>query len=102
MLADGQPPATYNHGLGADQVLEAKVISANGSLVTASPIHGQGLFFAIREGGLGTHGIVASTTVKAWATTNMTAQTLAFAPLASTNLSAFMCARQTYINISQS
>lgn len=92
MQGGGHSPATHDYGIGADQVLEAKVVLADGSVVTASPFEHQDLFFAIRGGGPGTYGIVIETTVKAWPTTNVTAQTLAFAPLSRSDRPAFMAA----------
>ncbi|KAK4541696.1 hypothetical protein LTR36_007405 [Oleoguttula mirabilis] len=78
---------------GADQVLQARVVLANGSLVTASPTENTAaLFFAIRGGGPGTYGVVVETTVKAWPTVSVVAQTLAFAPLTTDDLPAFMAA----------
>jgi FAD/FMN-containing dehydrogenase len=71
-------------------LLQAKVILANGSLVTASPNQNPDLFFAIRGGGPGTYGVVVETTIKAWPTTSAVAQTLLFAPLTSTYLPEFM------------
>lgn len=92
MQGGGHSPATHDYGLGADQVLEAKVVLADGSLVTAFPHENEDLFFAIRGGGPGTYGTVVETTVKAWPSTNVTAQTLAFAPLDTSNEPAFMSA----------
>jgi len=90
MQGGGHSPASHNFGIGADQVLQTKVILANGTLVTASPTENEDLFFAVRGGGPGTYGVVVETTIKAWPTTNVVAQTLAFAPLTDGDLSAFM------------
>ncbi|KAL9598097.1 MAG: hypothetical protein Q9219_004728 [cf. Caloplaca sp. 3 TL-2023] len=90
MQGGGHGPAAHDFGLGADQVLEAKVVLANGHIVTASPCQHPDLFFAIRGGGGGTYGVVISTTVKAHPTSNMTAQQLSFAPLNSTCMPDFM------------
>ncbi|KAK4989682.1 hypothetical protein LTR50_003006 [Elasticomyces elasticus] len=81
MQGGGHSPATRDFGLGADQVLQAQIVLANGSLVTVGPLQHPDLFFAIRGGGPGTYGVVVSTAVKAWPTTNVVVQTLAFAPL---------------------
>lgn len=81
MQGGGHSPLTHDYGLGADQVLQAKIVLADGSLVTASPSQNQDLFFAIRGGGPGTYGIVVETIVKAYPTRSVVAQTLAFAPL---------------------
>ncbi|KAF2721231.1 FAD-binding domain-containing protein [Polychaeton citri CBS 116435] len=90
MQGGGHSPATHDYGLGADQVLQAKVVLADGSVVTVSPSENTDLFFAIRGGGPGTYGIVVETTVKAWPTTSVVAQTLVFAPLTNANQSSFL------------
>lgn len=83
MQGGGHSFATHNYGLAADNVLQAKVVLADGRLVTASARENKDLFFAIRGGGGGTYGVVVETTVKAWPETNVVSQTLAFAPLTS-------------------
>ncbi|KAL8730235.1 MAG: hypothetical protein Q9166_004212 [cf. Caloplaca sp. 2 TL-2023] len=90
MQGGGHGPAVHDFGLGADQVLEAQVVLANGRTVTASPCQNPDLFFAIRGGGGGTYGVVISTTIKAHPTTQRTAQQLSFAPLNSSYMSDFM------------
>ncbi|KXX78001.1 6-hydroxy-D-nicotine oxidase [Madurella mycetomatis] len=52
------------YGLGADQVLEWTVITADGELVTANSTHHPDLYWALRGGGGGTFGVVVSMTVK--------------------------------------
>ena len=80
----GHGPATRNYGLGADQVLEAEVMLASGSIVTANHCTNQDLFRALRGGGPG-YGIVLSTKVKAHPNVNVvTAHRLAIAPLQQT------------------
>ncbi len=82
MQGGGHGPASRNYGLGADQVLEAVIVLANGTIVTASPCQNPDLFFAIRGGGGGTYGIVVSTTIKSYPNTNAVVQHLAIASLA--------------------
>ncbi|KXS93760.1 hypothetical protein AC579_6005 [Pseudocercospora musae] len=89
MQGGGHGPATHDFGLGADNVLSAKVVLANGTLVAASPVENKDLFFAIRGGGPGTYGVVVQTTVKAHPTRKVLAQTLAIASL-SGNTSSFL------------
>ncbi|KAH6949764.1 hypothetical protein BKA56DRAFT_506587, partial [Ilyonectria sp. MPI-CAGE-AT-0026] len=55
MQGGGHGPASHTFGLGADQVLEAEVVLANGTLVTANACQNQDLYFAIRGGGAGTY-----------------------------------------------
>ncbi|KAI1812322.1 hypothetical protein GGS20DRAFT_591750 [Poronia punctata] len=51
-------------GLGVDQVVAAKVVTAEGEVVTASKKSNPDLFWAIRGGGGGTYGIVVEWTLK--------------------------------------
>lgn len=60
----GHGPASRNYGLGADQILEAEVMLADGSMVIANHCAHRDLFRALRGGGPG-YGIVLRTTVKA-------------------------------------
>lgn len=85
MQGGGHGPATHDYGLGADQVLEASVVLANGSIVTASPCEHPNLFFAIRGGGGGTYGVVVSTTIKAWPDPKVVTQRLAISTLTTDN-----------------
>lgn len=88
----GHSPASRDYGLGADQILEAEVVLANGKIVTASKCHNQDIYFAIRGGGGGTYGVVVSTIVKAYPTTSISVQTLAIAPLTDADIPDFMTA----------
>ncbi|TDZ39238.1 FAD-linked oxidoreductase apf9 [Colletotrichum spinosum] len=67
----GHSPVTRYHGLGADQVLSARVVLASGEVVTASACENPDLFYAIRGGGGGTYGVVTQMTVKTYPTTNV-------------------------------
>ena len=78
MQGGGHSPASHEYGLGADQILEAKVVLADGNLVTANACHNPSLFRAIRGGGPA-YGVVVSATWKAYPTRNVTAQSLTFA-----------------------
>lgn len=55
MQGGGHGPASHTFGLGADQVLEAEVVLANGTLDTANACQNQDLYTAIRGGGAGTY-----------------------------------------------
>jgi FAD/FMN-containing dehydrogenase len=80
----GHGPATRNYGLGADQILEADILVADGRIVTANACENADLFRAIRGGGPG-FGITLSTTVKAYPNIKVvTAHHFAFAPLEQT------------------
>lgn len=61
----GHGPATHAYGFGADQVLEAEVLLADGRVVAASACEHPDLYRALRGGGPG-YGVVLSSTVKAY------------------------------------
>lgn len=91
MQGGGHGPASRQFGLGADQVLEAQVVLANGSLVTANACENSDLFFAIRGGGPGTYGVVVSAKIKAWPMVQgIAVQHLAIAPLTTHDTSALL------------
>ncbi|KAK1982749.1 hypothetical protein LZ30DRAFT_624744 [Colletotrichum cereale] len=69
----GHSRVTRYYGLGAHQVLSARVILASGEVVTASPCNNTDLFYAIRGGGGGTYGVVTQLTVKTYPTKNTNA-----------------------------
>lgn len=89
MQGGGHGPASREFGLGADQVLSAQVVLADGSTVTADACQHSDLYFAIRGGGGGTYGVVTQTTVKAHPNFNVSVQHFAMAPL-TTNTSALL------------
>lgn len=89
MQGGGHGPASREFGLGADQVLSARVVLADGCVVTASPCENQDVYFAIRGGGPGTYGVVLSTVIKAWPMVDVKVQSVAIAPL-STNTSSLL------------
>ena len=92
MQGGGHSPATHDYGLGADQVLEARVVLASGRLITESPCSYPEILFAIRGGGPSSYGVVVSTVVKAHRSTPVTAQIFSFAPLNSSKTPDFMTA----------
>ncbi|KAI6777744.1 fad binding domain-containing protein [Emericellopsis cladophorae] len=80
----GHGPATRNYGLGADQILEAEVMLADGTVVTANHCQNTDLFRAMRGGGPG-YGITLSAVVKAHPNVDVvTFHSLAIAPYAQT------------------
>jgi FAD/FMN-containing dehydrogenase len=52
--------------LSADNVLEWEIVTANGSLLTASPTKNEDLYWALTGGGPGTWGVVLSVTLKSY------------------------------------
>ncbi|ORY11333.1 putative isoamyl alcohol oxidase [Clohesyomyces aquaticus] len=61
----GHSILSFSYGLSADQVLEWEVVTANGSLVIASPTKNADLYWALSGGGGGTYGVTLSLTAKA-------------------------------------
>jgi FAD/FMN-containing dehydrogenase len=74
----GHSILSSTYGLGADQALEWEVITADGELVTASPIKNSDLYWALSGGGGGTYGVVLSLTAKAHPDREMGGASLAF------------------------
>ncbi|SPQ21599.1 3e7567a7-fedb-4333-9972-a6d3adc3bb36 [Thermothielavioides terrestris] len=62
----GHGPLSAKYGLGADQVLEWEVVTADGRHITASPSQNADLYWALRGGGPGNYAVVLSVTVKAY------------------------------------
>jgi hypothetical protein len=54
--------------MGADNVIEADIVTPSGELVTANVCHNPDLLFAIRGGGGSTYGVVISAVMKAYPT----------------------------------
>ncbi|RPB05656.1 FAD-binding domain-containing protein [Choiromyces venosus 120613-1] len=68
----GHGPLTRKYGLAADQVLEYKVVTADGSLKVANSVTNSDLFWALRGGGDGAFGVVVEATLKAFPTPKIT------------------------------
>eukprot|EP00937_MAST-01D_sp_MAST-1D-sp2_P003644 g3644.t1 len=64
-LGGGHGPFANALGLGVDNVLEAEVVVADGSLVVANASSNADLFWALRGGGGSTWGIVTALTLRA-------------------------------------
>lgn len=56
---------SMEYGLGADNVLEYKVVTPDGKLTIANAVTNTDLFWALRGGGPSTWGVVVEATVKA-------------------------------------
>nr|WCO08190.1 RNase T2 protein [Pestalotiopsis microspora] len=70
-------------GMGADNVLQATVVTTSGDIIVANDCQNSDLFWAIRGGGGGTFGVVTGLTIKAHAMPQTT--TLAISILKATN-----------------
>jgi hypothetical protein len=55
---------TNTFGLAADQVVEYKIVTADGKFRIANPVSNPDLFWALRGGGGGTFGVVIEATMK--------------------------------------
>ncbi|QDS72645.1 hypothetical protein FKW77_002478 [Venturia effusa] len=70
--AAGHSPLGPRYGLGADAVVEYKVVTADGELKVANEQSNPDLFWALRGGGGGTFGVVTEATVKAFPSPKLT------------------------------
>jgi hypothetical protein len=61
----GHSPISNRYGLGSDQFLEFKVVTADGELKVVNKVSYPDLFWALRGGGGSTFGVVVEATVKA-------------------------------------
>jgi FAD/FMN-containing dehydrogenase len=84
----GHSPLSSVYGLAADQVLEMKVIIADGSFKTASSTQNTDLFWALRGGGGSTWGVVTSVTVRAHPSIQMTSVRFIFSAAPQVNFTA--------------
>jgi hypothetical protein len=62
----GHGPFTNVYGLGVDQWLEAKIVTADGELKILNDVSNPELFWALRGGGGGTFGVVVEATMKVY------------------------------------
>jgi FAD/FMN-containing dehydrogenase len=62
--AGGHGTLTHQYGLGADNALEFKVVTADGNYIIANAVMNPDLFWAIRGGGGGTWGVVVEAVYK--------------------------------------
>ncbi|KAF3924998.1 hypothetical protein AA313_de0202396 [Arthrobotrys entomopaga] len=68
MLGGGHGPLSSSYGMGADNLLEARVVLASGQVVTANEYTNPDLYWALRGGGGGTFGIVTQAIIRAFPT----------------------------------
>lgn len=71
----GHGPLSSDYGMGADNVLEATVLTPTGEIVTTNACHHPDLFFAVRGGGGSTYGIVLTVVMRAHPTPQTTHHT---------------------------
>ncbi|KAH7191742.1 uncharacterized protein B0J16DRAFT_393718 [Fusarium flagelliforme] len=58
--------ATGKYGQGADNILEAEIVTPAGKILIANQCQNQDLYWAIRGGGGGTFGVITKLTLKAY------------------------------------
>lgn len=63
---------TGEYGMGADNILEAAIVTPSGDLITANACQNEDVFWAIRGGGGGTFGVIVNMTMKAYPVPEMT------------------------------
>ncbi|KAJ9613552.1 hypothetical protein H2200_003494 [Cladophialophora chaetospira] len=68
VTAAGHSPISSVYGLGADNVLEMEVVTANGTRLTINEDSYPGLFWAMRGGGGSTFAVLLSVTMRAYPT----------------------------------
>lgn len=61
----GHGPMSSHYGLAADQILQVRIVTTNGSIYTANAQQNQDLLWAIRGGGAGQYGVVTEYVLKA-------------------------------------
>ncbi|KAF2404017.1 FAD-binding domain-containing protein [Trichodelitschia bisporula] len=70
----GHAPFSSKYGLAADNIVEYKVVTADGKLRVANAVANQDLFWALRGGGGGTFGVVIEATMKVFPSSKITIQ----------------------------
>ncbi|KAF6820887.1 FAD binding domain protein [Colletotrichum plurivorum] len=63
---------TGEYGMGADNILEAAIVTPAGDLITANACQNDDIYWAIRGGGGGTFGVIVNMTVMAYPVPRMT------------------------------
>ena len=76
MTGGGHGWVSSSYGMGADNILEATVVTPRGDVLVANECQNSDLFFAIRGGGGGTYGVLLEATVKVFPTPHTTSYTI--------------------------
>jgi FAD/FMN-containing dehydrogenase len=92
----GHGPLISTYGPGADQILSAEVVTADGQFVTASSTENTDLFWALRGGGGGTWGVVTSMTVRGFPSTEATVAVFTFSTSNTTSSDTFWAGVKGY------
>ncbi|RAR12313.1 FAD-binding domain-containing protein [Stemphylium lycopersici] len=75
LTGGGHGPLSTSYGMGADNLLEATIVTPDGEVRLANPCKNQRLFAAIRGGGGGTFGVITNVVVRAFPTPRTSAHT---------------------------
>jgi hypothetical protein len=67
-----------SRGLGVDQILAARIVTAQGQIIKASPTDDQDAYWALRGGGAGTLGVVSQLTIKVYPKPRLLAGSVTF------------------------
>ncbi|CAG8920191.1 unnamed protein product [Penicillium salamii] len=73
----GHGVLTGVYGMGADNIIEAEIVTPDGHLLTVNKCHNEDLFWAIRGGGGGTFGVVLKLTINIFPMPSMSTATVA-------------------------
>lgn len=81
LTGGGHGTLSGNYGMGADNLLEATIVTPKGKVYVTNPCRNSDIFFAIRGGGGGTYGVVTEAVIKAYPTPKTTLHTFAVGSL---------------------
>ncbi|KAK3062969.1 hypothetical protein LTS18_003016, partial [Coniosporium uncinatum] len=95
----GHGPHSNQYGLGADNMLEAEVVTPTGDFLIANENSNPDLFWALRGGGGGTYGIVTRMTMKTYPDPGSSYALIRIAPKAIGNYSHYLDALAYYFAI---
>jgi FAD/FMN-containing dehydrogenase len=86
----GHGPLSATYGMGADNVLQVKIVTPTGKFLTANDCQNSDIFWAIRGGGGGTFGVVTEVTMKAYPSPQSTRHNFFMQALNNTTKEQFM------------
>lgn len=66
LTGGGHGALSSTYGMGADNLLEATIVTPSGDILVANPCQNSDIFFAIRGGGGGTYGVVTEVVVRTY------------------------------------
>ncbi|KAH8895797.1 FAD-binding domain-containing protein [Thozetella sp. PMI_491] len=86
----GHGPLTATYGMGADNVLQVKIVTPTGDFITANACQNPDIFWAVRGGGGGTYGIITEVTLRAYPSPPTASHNLRVSPLLKKNKDDFI------------